>query len=228
MIFIKDAFISHEKRVVLSNVNIEIQQGDFVYLVGKSGTGKTSLLRVIYGEQKLSGGLGIVLNTDINKLNWRKLPKFRRQMGIISNDYPLLHHISVYQNLRIILKSTTNYRTKKVINQRIQEVLNAVSLSQKINAMPYELSTGEKQRIQIARALLNHTKLIIADEPTTNLDPETAFEITTLLHKICKEHNITFLVATNDYAIIRAFPSRILHIRNGLLQDYASLSSIQL
>lgn len=204
--------------VILSQINLDIAEGEFVYLIGKTGSGKSSLLKTLYGALPLKTGNGEVAGVDLASLNRNSIPFLRRKLGIVFQDFNLLTDRSVGQNLLFVLQATGWTNTQQM-QERAQKVLSEVDLSQKWDAMPFELSGGEQQRVVIARALLNQPALIIADEPTGNLDPETSDDILTLLRRLAKEHNSAVLCATHDYRILQHFPARIIRIIKGKLVD---------
>lgn len=205
--------------MILSGVNLKIAKGEFVYLVGKTGTGKSSLLRTLYGDLPMRDGIGYVAGHDLKDINWKTVPFLRRKLGIIFQDFQLLMDRTVSDNLHFILKAT-GWTDKTEITRRINVVLENVGMGHKRNAMPYALSGGEQQRVAIARALLNDPTLILADEPTGNLDPETAQEIISLLYLICSETETAAFIGTHDYNIIRQFEGRVVKCLNGrVLED---------
>jgi len=205
--------------MILSGVNLKIAKGEFVYLVGKTGTGKSSLLRTLYGDLPMREGIGYVAGHDLKDINWKTVPFLRRKLGIIFQDFQLLMDRSVSDNLYFILKAT-GWKDKTEIMRRINVVLENVGMGHKRSAMPYALSGGEQQRVAIARALLNDPTLILADEPTGNLDPETAQEIISLLYLICSETETAAFIGTHDYNIIRQFEGRVVKCLNGrVLED---------
>lgn len=204
--------------VILSQINLDIAEGEFVYLIGKTGSGKSSLLKTLYGALPLKTGTGEVAGIDLKSLNRDSIPFLRRKLGIVFQDFNLLTDRSVGQNLLFVLQAT-GWTNAQQMQERAQKVLSEVDLSQKWDAMPFELSGGEQQRVVIARALLNQPALIIADEPTGNLDPETSDDILTLLRRLAKEHNSAVLCATHDYRILQHFPARIIRIIKGKLVD---------
>ena len=206
--------------VILSQINLDIAEGEFVYLIGKTGSGKSSLLKTLYGALPLVTGTGEVAGVDLKSLNRDSIPFLRRKLGIVFQDFNLLTDRSVGQNLLFVLQAT-GWTNAQQMQERAQKVLSEVDLSQKWDAMPFELSGGEQQRVVIARALLNQPALIIADEPTGNLDPETSDDILTLLRRLAKEHNSAVLCATHDYRILQHFPARIIRIIKGKLVDDA-------
>lgn len=214
IIFLKDADIYQRNFLVLNEVDFQMHAGEFAYLIGKTGSGKSSLLKVLYGDLPLQTGEGEVAGIDLSKLNTSKIPLLRRKLGIVFQDFQLLSDRTIEKNLMFVLKAT-GWKTKVEIDNRIDEVLEDVNMATKKHKMPHQLSGGEQQRIAIARALLNHPELILADEPTGNLDPETSFEIMNLLLRVSKEHNMAVLMATHDYSLIRKFPSKTFRCENG-------------
>jgi cell division transport system ATP-binding protein len=199
-------------------VNLQVQKGEFVYLIGKTGTGKSSLLKTLYGDIYLKEGDGNVAGFDLKKLTWKTVPKLRRNLGIVFQDFRLLTDRNVYDNLEFVLKAT-GWKDKNLMKEKIDNVLTKVGLKSKGFKMPYEMSGGEQQRVDIARALLNNPKLILADEPTGNLDPETTDEIMQLLFNISRDYQTAFIMATHDYTIIRKFPARVVRVENGMLTE---------
>lgn len=202
--------------LILQEVNFEVQKGEFVYLVGKTGTGKSSLLKTLYGEITLTEGQGKVVGFDLKEMDWKKLPFLRRNLGIVFQDFQLLTDRNVHENLRFVLKAT-GWQDEQLINQKINDVLAKVGLQNKGFKMTYEMSGGEQQRVDIARALLNSPKLILADEPTGSLDPETSDEIMQLLFQIAKDDGTAIVMATHDFMVVNKFPSRTLTTLGGRL-----------
>lgn len=194
---------------MLENVNLKIYKGEFTFLIGKTGSGKSSLLKAMYGALPLRSGTGLVAGYDLNQLKTKQLPGLRRKLGIVFQDFNLLADRSVGDNLRFVLKAT-DWVSKKEMNRRVEEVLQMVHLPGKGKAMPHQLSGGEQQRVVIARALLNRPELIIADEPTGNLDPDTSYTIIDLLRELSKYHRTSILLATHDYRLIEKYPARVL------------------
>lgn len=200
--------IYQDENLVLSNVSLDIHEGDFVFLIGKTGSGKSSLMKTLYGDLPLSHGTGRVVGMKLKKLKERKIPYLRRKLGIVFQDFKLINDQTVRQNLLFVLKAT-GWREKKAMQTRIAEVLSKVHMLSKAGQFPYQLSGGEQQRIAIARAMLNAPKLILADEPTGNLDPETSIELMEVLQDINQQGN-TILMATHDYSLLSKYASRIL------------------
>lgn len=221
VIRLKNVDIYQQKHLVLSNVNLEIKQGEFLYLIGQSGTGKSSLLKIIYGDLYIANGDGLVAGFDLRKLHENDVPYLRRKLGIVFQDFHLLNDRTVEKNLEFVLKAT-GWSDKKLIEDRMLDVLEKVGLRSKLHKMPHELSGGEQQRVVIARALLNNPEVILADEPTGNLDPATSEEIVLLLRDIASA-GTAVLMATHDYQIIRNLPSRIIKTEDGSLHDNVEL-----
>ena len=205
--------LHQEDRLIFENINLSIKHGDFVYLVGETGSGKSSLVKSLYGEIKVSAGNIYVTGYNLNKIGRDDIPQLRRKLGIVFQDFKLLSDRSIEKNLEFVLKAT-DWKNKKEIKERISQVLEKVKLSEVENKFPHELSGGEQQRIAIARALLNNPELILADEPTGNLDPGTSAEIMEVLKKI-NSNGTTILIATHDYEIISKFPAKTLRIEGG-------------
>ena len=212
---LKDAKIYQKDHLVLSKVSFELQSGDFIYLIGKTGTGKSSLLKTLYGDLLLQEGSGEVVGFDLTCLKENEIPFLRRGIGVIFQDFQLLSDRTVKDNLSFVLRATGWVDTDK-INNRVKEVLTQVGMGQKGYKMPHELSGGEQQRVSIARAILNEPELIIADEPTGNLDPETSREIMTHLKGIQEKGKAIFM-ATHDYSLINDFPSKMIRCVQGTI-----------
>ena len=212
IVHLENLNILQKNKLILSNVNLSINKGEFVYLIGKTGIGKSSLLRILYADLKIKkdeGGAHI-LGIDLNKIKEKRIPYLRRKLGVIFQDFKLLSDRSIEKNLIFVLKAT-DWKDSSEIKTRIEEVLNMVKLEDVKNKFPHELSGGEQQRIAIARALLNKPELILADEPTGNLDPATSIEIMQVLKDI-HDSGTTIIVATHDYEIISKFPAKTIRI----------------
>ena len=207
IVSIKNANIYQGANLILQDVNFEIQKGEFVYLVGKTGTGKSSLLKTFYGELTLTEGSGTVVGFDLNTMDWKKVPFLRRNLGVVFQDFQLLTDRTVHENLKFVLKAT-GWKDEMLMEEKINDVLDKVGLKSKGFKMPFEMSGGEQQRVDIARALLNSPKLILADEPTGNLDPETSDEIMQLLLRIAKDYGTTVLMATHDFIVINRYEKK--------------------
>ena len=205
---LKDVAVYQNNNLILSNINLAIGKGELVYLIGKTGSGKSSLIKLLYGDLPLTQGQGKVVGFNLKKLNEDKIPLLRRKLGVVVQDFKLLTDRNVYDNLAFVLKAT-GWTDKIAIKNRIKEVLTKVKMETKDFKFPHELSGGEQQRVAIARALLNNPELILADEPTGNLDPETSVEIMQVLKEI-NASGRTILMATHDYALILKFPSKTL------------------
>ncbi|NOY47087.1 MAG: ATP-binding cassette domain-containing protein [Chlorobi bacterium] len=205
---LKDASIFQGESLVLSNVNIEMHKGDFVYLIGKTGTGKSSFMKTLYGDLELTKGEGSIVDFDLASLKEKDIPYLRRKLGIVFQDFKLLNDRTVYGNLEFVLKAT-GWTNKEDIKTKIEDVLDKVDMKTMGYKFPYELSGGEQQRIAIARALLNDPELILADEPTGNLDPQTSIEVMEVLQELNKKGH-TILMATHDYALLLKYPSKTL------------------
>ena len=225
IISLRNVNIYQGNNLVLENVNLTINKGEFVYLVGKTGTGKSSLLKTLYGELSLKSGEGIVSGFNLADLDWKKVPFLRRNLGVVFQDFQLLTDRNVNDNLKFVLRAT-GWTDQKLMDEKIQDVLDKVGLKSKGFKIPFELSGGEQQRIDIARALLNSPKLILADEPTGNLDPETSDEIMNLLFNISKDYNTAVVMATHDYIVVNKFPSRMIRTEKGQITDNASISMV--
>jgi cell division transport system ATP-binding protein len=220
---LKNANIYQGDSLILSAVNISVNKSEFVYLVGKTGTGKSSLLKTLYGELPLLDGYGIVAGFDLSEVTWKTVPYLRRNIGIVFQDFQLLTDRNVHDNLEFVLKAT-GWTSKMEIEAKIDEVLKKVGLSTKGFKFPYELSGGEQQRVDIARALLNSPKILLADEPTGNLDPETTEEIMNLLIQIGRELGTAIVMATHDYIVLKKYPARMIKTEGGKVIDNASIA----
>lgn len=225
IIEINHANIYQGNNLVLQDVNLRVNKGEFVYLVGKTGTGKSSLLKTLYGELPLTEGDAIVAGYSLKGLNWKKVPYLRRNLGVVFQDFQLLTDRNVNNNLKFVLKAT-GWKDEKLMDEKIADVLDKVGLKSKGFKMPFELSGGEQQRIDIARALLNSPKLILADEPTGNLDPETSDEIMNLLFHISRDFNTAIVMATHDYIVVQKFPARMIRTEKGRVTDNASITTM--
>jgi len=215
--------VFQQKHLVLSDVNLHIDKGDFVWLIGQTGSGKSSLLKIIYGDLAIPSGEGTACGYELNGIKSKDIPFLRRKLGIVFQDFQLLTDRTVEQNLQFVMRAT-GWTDKKLIEDRAIDVLNKVGLRSKLKKMPHELSGGEQQRVVIARALLNDPEIILADEPTGNLDPATSEEIVLLLKQISQQLGTAVLIATHDYHIIRTFPSRIIKCENGKVLEDAKIA----
>jgi cell division transport system ATP-binding protein len=206
--------IYQSKKLILENVNLTLNETEFAYLIGKTGSGKSSLLKILYGELPLIEGHGSVAGFDLKNLKRSDVPMLRRKIGIVFQDFQLLMDRTVIQNMIFVL-GATGWKDKILIQKRALSVLQLVGVEQKANAMPHALSGGEQQRVAIARALLNQPELLLADEPTGNLDPETSEEIMHLLIAVAKEEKSAILMATHDLNMVKKFPAKVLRVGNG-------------
>jgi len=220
---LRNVTIYQGESLILQEVNINVNRGEFVYLVGKTGTGKSSLLKTMYGDLSLKEGEGIVVGYNLSELDWKKVPYLRRNLGVVFQEFQLLTDRNVNENLKFVLKAT-GWKDDKLMDEKIADVLDKVGLRTKGFKMPFELSGGEQQRVDIARALLNSPKLILADEPTGNLDPETSDEIMQLLFNICRDYGTAIIMATHDYPVIHKFPARTIKTERGKVWDNATIS----
>lgn len=207
-----NASIFQDKNLILNEVNIDVKKGEFVYLIGKTGTGKSSLLKTLYGDLELAHGTGQIVGFDLNTLKDKSIPFLRRKLGIVFQDFKLLNDRTINNNLDFVLRAT-GWKDKIKIKQKIEDVLSKVNMQNKGHKFPYELSGGEQQRVAIARALLNDPELILADEPTGNLDPETSMEVMEVMQDLNKKGNTIFM-ATHDYGLLLKYPSKTLKCEN--------------
>ena len=223
IIQIANVNIYQGENLVLQDVNLTVNKGEFVYLVGKTGTGKSSLLKTLYGELPLTQGQGTVAGYNLRDLTWKTVPYLRRSLGVVFQDFQLLTDRNVNENLKFVLRAT-GWKDDKLMNEKIADVLDKVGLKSKGFKMPFEMSGGEQQRVDVARALLNSPKLILADEPTGNLDPETSDEIMQLLFHISRDYGTAIVMATHDYIVINKFPARMVRTEKGRITDNASIT----
>lgn len=224
IINLKEFSVVNKEKTILDKISLSINKGEFIYIIGKTGSGKSSFLKTLYGEIKISSGKAIVSDFNIINIKENKIPYLRRKVGIVFQDFKLLPDRNIEKNLEFVLKAT-DWKEKNKIDERIDEVLNKVKLIDKKNNFPHELSGGEQQRIAIARAILNHPEIILADEPTGNLDPSTSAEILSVLKEINK-NGTTILIATHDYEIISKFPSKTIRLENGKFLELSKKNNI--
>lgn len=210
IVFLKNVSIKQNNTPILTNINLSVEKGEFIYFIGKTGVGKSSLLRILYGDIIIKVGEAKILDTNLIKIKDKEIPLLRRKLGIVFQDFKLLPNITIKKNLEFVLRAT-EWKDSKKINSRIIEVLDKVKLDHVIEKYPFELSGGEQQRVAISRALLNNPEIILADEPTGNLDPATSSEIMNLIKEI-NNSGTTILIATHDYDIISKFPEKTIRI----------------
>ena len=214
---LKNVQLKQQDNIILDNISLNINKGEFIYFVGKTGSGKSSLLKSLYGDISISNGDIYINDQALKQMRRKKILELRRRIGIIFQNFELLMDRSIEDNLRFVMKAT-GWKKKKVINDTIEELLNKVDMIDKAKSFPHLISGGEQQRVAIARALINNPELIIADEPTGNLDPDTSFKIMTLLKSIAGDDK-TVIMATHDYDIIDKFPGRIIKFENKTIQE---------
>ncbi len=219
VISIKNGSVFQHERLILNDINLEIGEGEFVYLIGRSGSGKSSLLKTLYADIPAKSGSFCVAGHNLNDIRRKDIPQLRRKIGIVFQDFQLLYDRTVEKNLSFVLKAT-GWKDENSISERIDEVLQLVGLEGKRQSMPHQLSGGEQQSVAIARALLNSPSVILADEPTGNLDPETTNDIMKLLMKI-RDNGTTILMATHNYNLILKYPSRVISCANGTITESA-------
>lgn len=221
---LKDANIYQRDILVLSNVNLTVNKGDFYYLIGKTGSGKSSLMKTLYGDLPLQKGSGSIVDFDLKKLKEKQIPFLRRKIGIVFQDFKLLNDRNIFDNLKFVLKAT-GWKDKELMKEKIHEVLDKVGMKSQYYKKTFELSGGEQQRVAIARALLNDPELILADEPTGNLDPKTSMEVMELLNEIHASGK-TILMATHDYQLIIKFKQKTLKCEGGELFEVAQQATV--
>ena len=219
VIYIKNGSVFQHERLILKDINLEIKEGEFVYLIGRSGSGKSSLLKTLYADLPAKDGIFQIAGYDLSNMRRKDIPMLRRKIGIVFQDFQLLYDRNVEQNLSFVLKAT-GWDDETGIGRRIDEVLQLVGLQGKKKSMPHQLSGGEQQSVAIARALLNSPSVILADEPTGNLDPETTNDIMKLIMKI-RDNGTTILMATHNYNLILKYPSRVISCANSTITESA-------
>lgn len=212
---LQNVTIYQDNNAVLTDINLEVNHGEFIYIIGKTGSGKSSLMKTLYADLKLKDGEGSFVDYDLKKLRERDIPYLRRKIGIVFQDFKLLPDRNVHDNLLFVLKAT-GWSEKQEMDVKINEVLDKVGLKGAAHKMPHQISGGEQQRIAVARALLNDAEVILADEPTGNLDPQTSVEVMQLLREI-NQNGKTIIMATHDYALLMKFPSKTLKCEGGTL-----------
>lgn len=212
LVSLEKVTIKNRENTVFEEADLQVRPGDFVFLIGRTGSGKSSLIKVLYGDLELAAGNGQLLGFDLNQLKEKQIPLLRRKLGVVFQDFKLLPDRSLFDNLAFVLKAT-GWKDKNKIKARVEEVLNMVNVKVETSKFPFELSGGEQQRVAIARALLNHPEIILADEPTGNLDPETSKEIMHLFKQL-HQNGMTIIMATHDYNMILKFPGTILKCEN--------------
>jgi cell division transport system ATP-binding protein len=223
VIQIKDGRIEQLGQTVLDEINLELGADELVFLIGKTGSGKSSLLKVLYGELPLAQGTGSIDEFQLHKLTKKQIPQLRRKLGVVFQDFKLLPDRSIRENLLFVMKAT-GWKDKRLIDQRIASVIQLVGLEGKEHLQPHRLSGGEQQRVAIARALINHPKVIIADEPTGNLDPETSAEIMQLIIAVAKEEKAAVVMATHDMSLIEKFPGKVFKVEDRQLKPVGTIN----
>lgn len=218
VVSLENVVISYGEEPVLKDVNVRLGSGDFAYLIGKSGAGKTSLLRTLYADMPIEGGVAQVCGFDVVNIRRRQVPQLRRKIGIVFQNFRLLPDRSVRSNLEFVLRAT-GWKKRNEIQNQIDKVLGAVGVAEKADVLPARLSEGQQQRVGIARAIINNPQLIVADEPTGNLDPVTSAEIMQLLLDINKNTGTTMLISTHDFMMMDRFPARVLVCEDGTVRD---------
>ena len=221
----KNVTINQNKQTILSDVNIEVESGEFVFLIGKTGTGKSSLIKTLYADLPLSNGTARVSDFDLGKIKQKQIPFLRRKLGVVFQDFKLLNDRSIFENLSFVLKAT-GWKDKIKIKNRIEEVLASLGVDGISHKYVFELSGGEQQRVAIARALLNSPELIIADEPTGNLDPQTSLEIMEVFRGL-HQKGMTIIMATHDYNMIVKFPGKIFRCDDGKIYEVVQKKEAQ-
>jgi len=212
---LKNVNVYQDNNAVLNGIDLEVNHGEFLYIIGKTGSGKSSLMKTLYGDLKLREGEGEFVDYNLAKLRERDIPYLRRKIGIVFQDFKLLPDRSVYENLQFVLRAT-GWKDKPEMDVKINQVLDKVGMKNAAHKMPHQISGGEQQRIAVARALLNDPEVILADEPTGNLDPQTSVEVMQLLREI-NQNGKTIIMATHDYALIMKFPAKTLKCDSGTL-----------
>ena len=222
VVSLKNVTIYQDNRIILSNVNLEVNHGEFIYLIGKTGAGKSSLMKTLYADLPLTEGQASIVDYDLATLKESNIPQLRRKIGIVFQDFKLLPDRSVKENMLFVLRAT-GWKDKPQMDEKINEVLEKVDMKSLLSKMPHQLSGGEQQRVAIARALLNDPELILADEPTGNLDPQTSVEVMETLRKI-NANGKTIIMATHDYALLLKYPSKTLKVENSTIFEVVQRS----